>query len=210
MIDPQAPRLPFDPDRANALLDEAGFTERRGGVRQDAEGRRLSFEFMTTAGNRSRELVQQVIQANWRAVGVDTAIRNEPARVFFGQTMSRRAFSALALFAWVSSPENVPRTILHSDHIPTAANNWAGQNYTGLRNAEMDRLIEAIDVELDRERRRALWHRFQALYAEDLPSLPLFWRADAHILPRWLDGVVPTGHQHGTSLWVEHWRRSGS
>ena len=60
----------------------------------------------------------------------------------------------MAMFAWISAPENVPRTTLHSEEIPTEANGWAGQNYTGYRNPEMDELIDAIEVELDRDKRR--------------------------------------------------------
>jgi len=163
---------------------------------------------MTTAGNRTRELVEQVLQAQWRLSGIDIVIRNEPARVFFGQTTSERRFTGMAMFAWVSSPENVPRTTLHSDHIPTPENNFAGQNYTGFANPEMDRLIEATEIELDPERRRELWHQIQAIYAEELPALPLYFRADPFILPKWLEGVVPTGHQYGTAQWVEYWRRA--
>ena len=199
---------PYDPDRAAALFDDAGFTERRNGIRHSAEGEPLAFTLMTTAGNRTRELVQQVLQAQWRQAGVDITIRNEPPRVFFGSTVSRREFSAMALFAWASSPENVPRTTLHSSHIPTLENNWSGQNYTGFNNAAMDVLIDATEEELDPERRRELWRWIQRIYAEELPVLPLFHRANAYILPVWLEGVQPTGHQYGTSLWVEHWRRA--
>ena len=199
---------PYDPDRAVALLEEAGFTEIVRGVRENAEGERLSFEFMTTAGNRTRELVQQVLQSQWRDVGIEAVIRNEPARVFFGGTLSERRFTGMGMFAWVSSPENVPRTILHSDHIPTAENNWSGQNYTGFSNAAIDELIEATEIELDPDRRRELWRWIQAIYADELPVLPLYFRANTYILPKWLEGVVPTGHQYGTSQWVEFWRRS--
>ncbi len=199
---------PYDPDRAVALLEAAGYTEMEGGVRHNAAGDRLSFEFMTTAGNRTRELVQQVLQSQWRDVGVEAVIRNEPARVYFGGTLSERRFTGMGMFAWVSSPENVPRTILHSDHIPTEENNWSGQNYTGFSNAAMDVLIEATEVELDPDRRRELWRWLQAIYADELPVLPLYFWANTYVLPEWLEGVVPTGHQYGTSLWVEYWRRS--
>ena len=164
---------------------------------------------MTTAGNRTRELVQQVLQSQWRQVGLDVRIRNEPARVFFGETVSKRKFTALAMFAWISSPENVPRTTLHSDQIPSAENNWAGQNYTGYRNPEMDQLLEDISVELDRGKRKALWAKLQTIYARDLPALPLYWRADPYILPHWLKGVQPTGHQGVITLWIENWRSEG-
>ncbi|GAB4183393.1 MAG: peptide ABC transporter substrate-binding protein [Thalassobaculales bacterium] len=197
---------PFDPARAAALLDQAGWRPGPGGVRVNAAGERLALELMTTAGNRTRELIQQVIQSQWRQIGVELRLRNEPPRVFFGETVSRRRFTGLALFAWISSPENVPRTTLHSQMIPTEANGWGGQNYTGFRNPEMDALIEAIDIELDREKRRALWHRLQEIYAEELPALPLFFRADAFILPAWLHGLEPTGHQYASALWAENWR----
>ena len=70
----------------------------------------------------------------------------------------------------------------------------------------MDALIDAIEVELDRDKRKALWQRLQALYAEDLPVIPLYWRASPYVLPTWLEGVRPTGHQGTTTLWVEEWR----
>lgn len=197
---------PFDPARARLPLEAAGWSPGADGTRRNAAGARLVLDFMTTAGNRSRELVQQVLQAAWRQVGIEARIRNEPPRVFFGETLSRRRFGAIALFAWISSPENVPRTILHSDEIPRPATNFSGQNYSGFTNAEMDRLLEALPYELDRDRRRALWSRVQAIYAEELPVIPLFFRADAHVWPRWLSGVVPTGHLNPSTLWVETWR----
>ncbi|MBT8002999.1 MAG: peptide ABC transporter substrate-binding protein, partial [Rhodospirillales bacterium] len=109
--------------------------------------------------------------------------------------------------AWISSPESVPRTTLHSDHIPSKENNFAGQNYTGYKNPEMDGLLERIEVELDRDKRQKLWHRFQTIYADDLPVTPLYFRAEPYILPKWLKGLEPTGHQDPSTLWVEHWRR---
>jgi peptide/nickel transport system substrate-binding protein len=200
------PRYAFDPAKAATLLDEAGWTLGKGGIRRNAAGEPLTLEIMTTAGNRTRELVEQVLQSQWKQLGIDARIRNQPARVFFGQTVSERKFPAMAMFAWISAPESVPRTTLHSDHIPTAANNWAGQNYTGFRNKEVDALIDAIEIELDRDKRRELWRRLQHIYAEELPALPLYFRANPYILPKWLKGVRPTGHQYPTTLWVEDWR----
>lgn len=70
----------------------------------------------------------------------------------------------------------------------------------------MDKLIDAIEVELDRDKRKALWSKLQHLYAQDLPVIPLFFRAEAYILPPWLEGLRPTGHQFPSTLWVEEWR----
>ena len=206
IYDPDIPTYPYDPDRAKALLDQAGWSVIENGLRHNAAGQRLTLELMTTAGNRSRELVEQVLQSQWRQVGIDVRIRNEPARVFFGETVSKRKFTGAAMFAWLSAPESVPRTTLRSDQIPTADNNWSGQNYTGFNNAAMDDLIDRIEVELDRGARKQLWDRLQRLYVEELPVIPLYWRANAYILPKWLEGIRPTGHPGTTTPWIEEWR----
>jgi peptide/nickel transport system substrate-binding protein len=132
-------------------------------------------------------------------------IKNEPARVLFGQTLSERQYSGLVLFAFLSSPENVPFTTLHSTMIPTKENGGAGQNYGGFKNQAFDDLIDCLEVEPNREKREAMWHQLQQLYAEELPDLPLYFRSQAFILPKWLSGVRPTGHQYGSTLWSEDW-----
>lgn len=199
------PRYRLDLPRADALLEAAGWSKGADGIRRNAQGgQRLSFELMTTAGNRSRELVEQVLQSQWRRIGIDIRIKNEPARVLFGDTLPHRRFD-MAMYAWISSPENVPRSILRSSEIPNEANSFVGQNATGFANPEMDRLIDALEIELEPDGRRMLWAEAQRLYATELPSLPLFFRSDVFILPKWLSGVRPTGNQSPTTFWVTDW-----
>jgi peptide/nickel transport system substrate-binding protein len=199
------PKIGFDLARAQTLLVEAGFDRVVNGVRQNAAGERLSFEFGTTAGNRIRETVQQVLQSQWRRAGIEVRIRNEPARVFFADTTRQRRFQ-LAMYAWFSAPESVPRTTLHSEMIPSEANAWQGQNYPGVRSSEIDRLIDTIERELDPAKRRPIWERMQTLYAQEAWVLPLYFRADPFVIPKWLGGIEPTGHQYYSSLRVEYWR----
>jgi len=195
----------FDPELARTMLDEAGWTDIRKDIRHNAAGDPLRLEIMTTAGNRVRELVEQVIQSNLRDIGVDLRIRNQPARVLFGQTIRQREFTGMAMFAWFSSPRNVPRTTLHSSMIPTVENGWSGQNYPGYRSAVMDEAIDKVEVECSDADQKRLWTTIQQTYAEDLPALPLYFRANAFIMPKWLHGVTPTGHQYPSTLWVENW-----
>jgi peptide/nickel transport system substrate-binding protein len=198
------PHYRYDPERAAALLDAAGWRAQPKGPRVDANGDPLILELMTTAGNRSRELVEQVLQSQWRRIGVEARIRNEPARVFFGETLRQRRFQ-LAMYAWISSPENVPRSILHSSEIPGPTNAFAGQNLSGFSNPEMDRIVDALEIELDPDKRRSLWAAAQRLYAAELPSLPLYFRSSVFVLPKWLSGVRPTGNQSPTTLWITDW-----
>ena len=204
--DPDLPAYPYDPAKAAALLDAAGWSGRKDGWRVNARGERLSLELTTTAGNRTRETVEVVLQNQWKKLGIDVRLRNEPARVLVGETLRKRTFPAMAMLAWVTSPEETPRGELHSSEIPTPANNYAGQNASGFKNAEADSLIDRLEVELDRDKRRALWYRLQEVYMDELPVLPLYFRADVFVMPKWLVGVEPTGHQYGTSFWVENWR----
>lgn len=205
MYSPAARQYGYDPTAARALLDQAGFAALKNGVRQNAAGERLSVELGTTAGNRVRELVAQVIQSQLRQVGIEVRIKAEPPRIFF-EAMGRRTFGGLGMYAWVQQPGAVPRSSLHSSEIPSAANGWSGQNYTGYANPEMDKALDAAERELDLDRRRALFAEIQRLAADDLPSLPLFFRVDPFVIPKALKGVVPTGTLNSSTLWIEQWR----
>jgi peptide/nickel transport system substrate-binding protein len=196
--------LPFDPAAAQQLLDEAGWKVGADGIRTK-DGQRLSFNFSTTAGNRTRELVQQVLQANWRAIGVEARLKNEPPRVLFGQSLVKGPYDA-ALFAWLSAPESPPRSNLHSGMIPTAANNFAGQNFARFKDAKLDQLLDDLDQQCSAADQQRLWSELQRYYAEQLPELPLFFRAESYVLPKGMTGLIPTGHQYPSSMWVEGWK----
>ena len=90
------------PRRARCSTRRAG-TRQPTASRRNANGEPLSLELTTTAGNRTRELVEQVLQSQWRKIGVDIRIKNEPARVLFGETLPHRRFE-LAMYAWISAP----------------------------------------------------------------------------------------------------------
>ena len=197
---------PFDPKKAAALLDAAGWKRRGDGWRYNAKGERLSLSLMTTSGHRVREQVMEILQAYWRRIGIEIRLKTQPARVYFGRTVTQRQFPAMAMYAWISAPESNPRGTLHSSEIPTAKNNWSGQNFPGFHNAEMDRLIEKLEVTLTLRDRLPIWRRIQQIYAAELPVLPLYFRANPYVIPRWLAGIRPTGHQFSTTLWVEDWR----
>ena len=75
----------------------------------------------------------------------------------------------------------------------------------GWRNKDVDAAIAVTRTDLDVLHQKSAWATLQRLYAEELPALPLFFRAEAYVLPKWLKGLVPTGHTDLTSEWSEGW-----
>lgn len=189
---------------ASKLLDEAGWKMEKDGYRYK-NGKKLSFTFMTTAGNKTRETVQVYLQNQWKMAGIEVLIKNEPARVYFGETTRKRKFEAMALFAWVSSPENSPRSNLASTAIPTAKNGWSGQNYTGWVNKEVDSALLALDLEFNPEKRKELVHSILKHYTHEVPVIPLYYRSDISVTPKSLKNYRMTGHQFFETNSIENW-----
>jgi peptide/nickel transport system substrate-binding protein len=195
----------YDPAGAKALLADTGWKPGADGICRNQAGERLSLEFGTTAGNRLRELQQQVLQNQWKSACVEVTIRNEPARTFFGETVKKRSFTGMAMFAWSSQVTESPRRTLHSSQIPTAENNYGGSNASGFNDKRMDTLIDQADSELDPAKQKVIWAEMQKIYADKVNVLPLFFRAEAHVVPTWLKGYEPTGHADYSVLWAENW-----
>jgi peptide/nickel transport system substrate-binding protein len=199
------PHFDYDPAQARALLDAAGWKPGTDGIRRNAGGKKLSLEFRTGAGNNVLELIQQVAQSQWKQIGVETTIRNESFRSLFGESLKKRSYSGLVLYSWLLSLSYPPRQLYAIDMIPTAANNWSGSNYMDWRNPTMDAGIRTAETELDPAKRLAAWSAMQHAYADDLPVLPLFFRPEGHVIPKWLLGYRPTGLTDYTSYWAEEW-----
>jgi peptide/nickel transport system substrate-binding protein len=197
---------PYDPAKARALLKEAGYTPGADGICRNAKGERLAFEIGTTAGNKLRELTEQVLISQWKSACISVSVKNEPARSFFGVTVRQRLYTAMAMYAWSSNVGESPRHTLHSSQIPTEANSFGGANYIAFSDPKMDADIEAMESELDPAKRRAYWVDMQKIYADQVRVLPLFFRAEPYALPKWLKGFQATGHGDYSPLWAENWR----
>lgn len=195
---------PYSRRQAGKILDDAGWKMGADGFRAK-NGKRLSFTFMTTAGNKTRELVQVYLQNQWKQNGIEILIKNEPARVYFAETTRKRKFEAMALFAWVSSPENGPRSTLASTSIPTAKNGWAGQNFPGWVNKEVDKNLDLLDVEFNASKRAGYVHNIIHAYTDEIPVIPLYYRSDISVVPKALKNYRMTGHQFPETNEVEKW-----
>jgi len=197
-------KYPADLKKAGELLDAAGWKVGKDNFRYK-DNKKFELTIMTTSDNKSRELVQQYIQAELKKVGIALSIKNEPARVFFGETVKKGAYPGMAMYAWISSPDNPPKSTLHSSEIPTDKNNWSGQNSGGWANKQVDQILDSIMVEFDFEKRKALMAELQKIYVDEVPVILLYLRAQIAVIPASLTGFELTGHQYYSTVSVEHW-----
>lgn len=170
----------FDPEKGNALLDEAGWTMSDSGVRVNANGEPLELEFTTTnAGFRVTwaTVFEQQLLDN---CGIQIIRKHAPASWWFGDTtgLARRDFE-LGAFAWVGEADPTAYTLYACNQIPLPSNNWEGQNSMGWCNETASRAILAGDNSLDREERKRHYAVFQQEFTKDMVSLPLFQRLEA-------------------------------
>jgi peptide/nickel transport system substrate-binding protein len=195
---------PTSKREAGRLLDEAGWKMGADGFRSKA-GKRLTVRFMTTAGNKMRETVQTLLQSQWKAVGIEVIIKNEPARVFFGETMRKRAFNGLALYAWTSTPDSTPKSTLHSSQIPTAKNSYSGQNTPGWSNPKTDKLCEEFEMEFKLNKRKELMAEILKEYTEDVPVIPLYYRSETAVIPKGFQNFRQSGNLYHNTNFAEGW-----
>ncbi len=195
--------------KASQLLDEAGWKLEKDGFRYK-DGKKLSLVFMTTAGNKTRETVQTMLQTQWKSAGVEVVIKNEPARVFFGETTKERKYGAMAMYAWMSTPDTSAKSTLHSSSIATKANSYSGQNYTGWVNKKVDAALDAFDVEFNKDKRKKLTYEILKAYTDEVPVIPLYYRSDIAVIPANLQGYKLPGHQFYDTNVAENWNLEGS
>lgn len=190
---PNIVKYGFDPDKARLLLYEAGWQIIDGKTVREKNGKPLRLTIMTTSGSKVRERVEQLLQSQWGEIGIEVQIKNEPAKVFFGQTMRQRKFDGMAMYSWIKDPLKVSDTLWLCDYIPRAKNNYQGQNLPGFCNKRADELLKMASRELDEQKRIKLGQEFEEIFAEELPALPLYFRVDVSVARKGLKNWKPTG-----------------
>ena len=193
------PKHEFNPEKARQLLDEAGWTEGSDGVRVK-DGVRLSFENSTTAGNQLREETQQILQQQWKQIGVEMKINNMPGAVLFGDFMRLSQFDSMMLgIAASADPDFTLR--FHSSQIP--AEGGPGRNVYYYKNAEVDKLFEEGVEEVDPAKRKVIYDRLQSIMREDMPVLPLFENSRTLGAKKGITGFRPSGLGY-IEIWNPH------
>ncbi|MBB3810279.1 peptide ABC transporter substrate-binding protein [Pseudochelatococcus contaminans] len=165
------PEHRFDLGAARALLDKAGWKPGADGIREK-DGTRLAFSISTIAGDHLREQFQQLLQQDWRSIGVDLSIKNAPSAALWGDFWRKSQFDSIIVGLIVpiaSDPD--PSNRFGSWAIQ--ARGGTGLNTFQYDNPEVDRLLREGVGTFDRERRKQIYFEIQDIVRRDLPYLPL-------------------------------------
>lgn len=176
----------FDPARARAILDEAGWKTGSDGVRRRGDVR-ARIEITSTTGNKLREQIEQVLVDSWREVGVEAVIRNVPsATLVAGWTSKgvRRRGDFDVILAQLglgtvggTDPQGYLAQRHRCDTIPRAENGGAGGNWERFCDARVDRLLDEAGRTLDVARRRAVYSQVLRIVNEEVVAIWLFERS---------------------------------
>jgi peptide/nickel transport system substrate-binding protein len=192
----------FDPKKANDLLDQAGWVKGADGIRSKG-GVRASLTITTTTGNATREKVEQVLIDFYQQVGVELKIKNEPSSVLLSGSWSQgdqRKRGSFDLVMYASSPAIDPhQTVAQrytSQLIPSPANNGNGQNYTRVKNTDIDKAVNDAGATLDFDKRKAAYATALKLLNQEAVIIWLYDRANIDGMKVGLEGWKPNAWQN--------------
>jgi peptide/nickel transport system substrate-binding protein len=202
----------YQPDKAKALLDQAGWRDSNGNGIRDKAGTELSLKFQSPV-NTVRQQTQEMIKANLAAIGIAVELDRVRIDDFFSadpaQPRSLNHFYAdLQEYA---TGNDTPDPIIYMSwwtcaEIASQANNWQKPNNARYCNPDYDALWEAARSELDLQRRVQLFQQMDELLAADVAVLPIVHRALVNGFSKQLSGYQPTPWD--ASTWdIGRWRR---
>jgi peptide/nickel transport system substrate-binding protein len=185
----------FSIERANQLLDEAGWGRGPDGIRVK-DGTRLKLLFQA-ATNTSVQKIQMVVKQAAARAGIEIEVKAIPASVFFSADRNNpdtnvRFHADLQMyttFTWLDPQFFMAQFC--SWEIPTRENKWSGRNITRWRNPEYDRLWRDAETEMDPVKRAALFIQMNDLVIKSRVVIPVTWRNVLHAASNQIGGIQP-------------------
>lgn len=156
---PANPKMAYDPERALALLAEAGWKGRDAQGRLVKDGRPLSVELLYQS--QASEPSLTVFQEDLRRVGITLNLRLITPETLWQLVMQRRF--DVASMGWTGLVFPNPETSYHSRLADPPSTN----NLTGIKNARLDALLVDYDREFDPERRAAIIREIDGILANE-------------------------------------------
>ena len=164
-------RYEYDPARARAILEEAGYTN-------------LSFTYRTST-DETGLLVASALQEQFKQIGITMKIQSNEFATFFSDVLNGN-FQMYSL-RWIggnNDPE-IFNSIFHSEMVPSNG----GRNRGHYSNAQVDRWIELASRESDTEKRKEYYALIQKQVSEDLPYVGLWYLNNVSVYNNRIKGI---------------------
>jgi peptide/nickel transport system substrate-binding protein len=172
---PNVAHYAYDPVKARALLDGAGWKLGPDGIRQK-NGVRMQLVIADSSGNTTSSALDLIAQRDWRDIGIDVSIKTYVTSLFFasyggGGILQTGKFD-VGSFSWLNGVDPDDSTQLMCDQAPPN-----GQNIAHFCNAEVDAQERLALSSNDRAVRKRAYDRIQAIVADQVPEI-LNWYVD--------------------------------
>jgi peptide/nickel transport system substrate-binding protein len=202
----------FNIDKANQILDQAGWTRGADGVRAK-NGKRLKMLYQAAA-NATVQKVQAVIKQAAAKAGIEIEVKAVQASVFFSADVNNpdtnvRFLADLQTYTTFAGLD--PQGFMEqfaSWEMPSKENKWTGRNLTRWRSATFDQLWRQADVEMDPVKRAALFIRMNDLVVQSGVVIPFTWRNVLHAAANSIAGVEQNGWDSIFGR-IAYWYRQG-
>lgn len=174
----------FDPEKANKLLDEAGFPRK-------ADGKRFPLRLFWAAGRDYEGRASEVVKDNLAQLGIDVTVQTFDRPSFTDRVYRQWDFDlAMQLFTTGPDPTISVNARYHTKQILKVP----FVNAMGYSNPKTDEMFDAEYKIADPAKRTEMWHQIQKQLLTDLPALPLFELPPVHAASAKFEGIV-TGPQ---------------
>jgi peptide/nickel transport system substrate-binding protein len=189
---------PYNLDKARQLLADAGWTPGPDGTLQK-NGQPLQFTLETNSGNKIREGVTVIAQAQYKKLGINVQTNIMELNAFNQKVRTQHDFDAI-----VSQPVKVVDPDLSQQWMSSAYP--SGQNWVGYNNPEVDQLLQqaATVAGCGQPERQQLYNRVQDILVRDMPVMQLYSRSNILAASQRLQGVAPSPWA-GDEVNFQHW-----
>jgi peptide/nickel transport system substrate-binding protein len=205
-------KFEFNPDKAAALLEKAGWKKGADGVREK-DGKRLKFVYQTSI-NQPRQKTQAIVKQACQKAGIEIEVKAVTASVFFSSDVANpdtypHFYADLQEYSnGMAQPD--PEVFLRqfcSWEASQKANKWQGRNITRWQNQEYDETHKAASVELDPAKRAALLIKCNDMAIDNQVVIPVVTRPQSTGVSNKLV-VELTGWDNNT--WdIQNWFKEG-
>ncbi len=178
---PDAEPIPYDPDQATQLLDDAGWVDSNGDGTRDKDGTELVLRYATTTREIRME-TQVVVQQAFQELGIGVDLVNHDPDIFFNSYGSDGPIATgdFDIAEWSTTPEGFPDPEDSSflcSQIPSA-DNPEGTNWSGYCNQQVDDLMAEEARTTDPEARIGIFHQIDQILFDDVAYVGVWYDPD--------------------------------